>query len=329
MRFLMQSAVICLLGCSTSLVFGEEATVPLHNGLVLRFATVEEGKAVLAAADLFARSLTRFDRESRLSSDQNPSTRDLLDFAADQVRPWPEADVERITAAVKSLREKLAPLADVLPKEVLLIHTTGREEGDAAYTRGKAIILPTKKLRLPAVQLERLLTHELFHVLSRYDANLRQRLYAVVGFTPCGPIELPEEFRERKITNPDAPALDCTIALTIGDRRALCTPLLLASVERYDPQAGGGFFKYLQFHLMEVERDGDRVRPVLKGGDLVLHDPKRVDDYFAQIGRNTGYIIHPDEVLADNFVYLVTGKQDLETPRIVEGMRAALARKNE
>jgi hypothetical protein len=305
-------------------VRGEETAVPLHGRSVLRFATVEQGRTVLATEDLFAQSLSRFDRESRLASDRNPATRELLDFAAEQVRPWSEDDVERITTAIASVSTKLAPLADVLPEEILLIHTTGREEADAAYTRGRAIILPTKKARLPVAQLERLLAHELFHVLSRHDAELRRRLYAIVGFTPCPPIELPEPLRERKITNPDAPAIDCTIELSIGDRKALCAPILTASIERYDPKQGGGFFKYLEFHLLEVERSGEELRPVIKDGNVLLHEPKRLDDYFAQIGRNTGYIIHPDEILADNFVHLLTGKQDLETPRIVAAMREVL-----
>ena len=31
---------------------------------------------------------------------------------------------------------------------------------------------------------------------------------------------------------------------------------------------------------------------------------KEVNNFFEQIGRNTNYIIHPDEVLADNFIFL-------------------------
>ena len=72
-----------------------------------------------------------------------------------------------------------------------MIKTTGREEGNAAYCRGKAIVLPASKLQLPPNRLQRLLMHELFHLLSRQDPQLRKQLYGIVGFTPCDPIALP------------------------------------------------------------------------------------------------------------------------------------------
>ena len=31
---------------------------------------------------------------------------------------------------------------------------------------------------------------------------------------------------------------------------------------------------------------------------------EEVENFFEQIGKNTNYIIHPDEVLADNFIFL-------------------------
>jgi hypothetical protein len=55
-------------------------------------------------------------------------------------------------------------------------------------------------------------------------------------------------------------------------------------------------------------------------------DPKGVESYHEQIGRNTNYIIHPEEVLADNFMMLVQGNRDVPTPRILDEMRKALSR---
>jgi hypothetical protein len=42
-----------------------------------------------------------------------------------------------------------------------------------------------------------------------------------------------------------------------------------------------------------------------------------------QVGRNTGYIIHPEEILAENFAQLATGKTG-PTPEVHERLRAAL-----
>ena len=53
-------------------------------------------------------------------------------------------------------------------------------------------------------------------------------------------------------------------------------------------------------------------------------DPKKEPAFFEKVGKNTNYIIHPDEILADNFVHLVIGTKNLSTPRIIDEMRAAL-----
>ncbi|MFT6562596.1 MAG: hypothetical protein ACJAX6_000981 [Limisphaerales bacterium] len=52
--------------------------------------------------------------------------------------------------------------------------------------------------------------------------------------------------------------------------------------------------------------------------------PEGVEGFFEQIGRNTNYIIHPEETLANNFVHLMTGKQDLKNPEILEKIEAML-----
>ena len=52
----------------------------------------------------------------------------------------------------------------------------------------------------------------------------------------------------------------------------------------------------------------------------MLVEPTDVPGYAEQIGANTKYIIHPEEILADNFVFLIDGRIDLPTPRIIEQM---------
>lgn len=49
-----------------------------------------------------------------------------------------------------------------------------------------------------------------------------------------------------------------------------------------------------------------------------------VTGYHEQIGRNTGYTIHPEEVLADNFVLLACRERDVPSPKILERRDALL-----
>lgn len=310
--------------------FGAEApaaAIEIAPGRSVRLATAEEGQSILAADDAFAGSLSRFDLQSRLKTDKEVTLDDWKKSVAAEVRGWDDAQTKAVTESLTRLSKRLADFELPLPKEILLIHTTGAEEGNAAYTRGTAIILPDKVLAYAPTQLDRLLAHELFHVLSRHDGALRQRLYRIIGFEVCDPIELPPSLAPRRITNPDAPLIDCTLELKTADGKTVVgAPVLYASVKEYDGQKGGSFFQYLTFRLLVVEKKGNRWQPMLLDGEPIVIDAKKEPAFYEKIGKNTNYVIHPDEILADNFVHLVMEDEGLMTPRIVEEMRGALAR---
>ena len=57
-------------------------------------------------------------------------------------------------------------------------------------------------------------------------------------------------------------------------------------------------------------------KPILNNGKTTLLKPDEAEGFFEQIGRNTSYILHPEETLANNFVFLITEKKKtLKTPR--------------
>lgn len=49
-----------------------------------------------------------------------------------------------------------------------------------------------------------------------------------------------------------------------------------------------------------------------------------VSNYLSLIGENTDYIIHAEEVLADNFVLLVTNSKNIKTKKVVSNMKNIL-----
>lgn len=300
--------------------------VPFSGESAVRFASVEEGTKILTADDDFSRSLSRFDLQSRLQTDGDVTIEDWKKFAAAEVRPWSPEQMATVKESLERLAKRLATYRLPLPEKVLLIHTSGREEGDAAYTRGPAIILPDKVLGYPPSQLDRLMLHELFHVLSRHDSAARRKLYRIIGFETCDPITMPASLADRKITNPDAPLPDCYVELMDAGRKILGVPVLYSSVKQYDAAQGGSFFRYLTFRLLVVERKDGRLEPVLLDKEAVVVDPKKIPEFFEKIGKNTNYIIHPDEILADNFIHLVMEDQDLPSPQIVTEMAAVFAR---
>ncbi len=185
-------------------------------------------------------------------------------------------------------------------------------------------MLTEKRLAGRDAALERLLAHELFHVLSRHSPAVRKQLYALIGFQPCNPIVLPEELEAIKLTNPDAPTIDYYITIEHEGERLHVVPLLLSDRQRFEPQRAG-LFDYLTFKLLAIEEHDGRWRPVLLDGKPVLIDGRANASYRAKIGKNTNYIIHPDEILADNFAHLAMRTKDLPSPEIVERMREILA----
>jgi len=226
----------------------------------------------------------------------------------------------RLGKAISGLRPALERLAITFPKRITLVKTTGAEEGHAFYTRDTAIMIPERESG-PANEelLEKTIAHELFHILSRNNPELREKLYRVIGFTKCNEVGFPEELKSRKITNPDAPRNDHSIRVRVKDKQEDVVPILFANSPSYDPAKGGEFFNYLQLGFLPVSKSSATGKTPLTS--------QEISGFSEQIGRNTKYIIHPEEILADNFALLVMGEDDVQSPEILKKMRAVLGQK--
>jgi hypothetical protein len=322
----MQLRQLQFLPCALLCLLPGSAFADLHLGnATVHFASVSEGRQTLMAKDDFIQRLSPFDRAARLKVDHAVSENELLTFIGNNVVSWTKEQMEEVGRAMEAIRPLLNELPLSLPGTIQMIQTTGKEEGNAAYTRGAAIVFPTGNLTNGRDDLQRLICHELFHILSRHNPELRERLYAIIGFTRCNEIELPSELKLRKITNPDAPRNDHFIRLKISSRECMAVPVLLSSVETYDTKQGGEFFNYLKFQFLAVEKKpgSPNFEPVYEGAALRLVGPEQVAGFMEQVGRNTNYVIHPEEILADNFALLVL-KKEAASPEILEKMRTIL-----
>ncbi len=267
-----------------------------------------------------------------------------LDYLRSQVMPWSGEELAALKQIIAAIAAKFAPLDIALPDTIYLVKTSGQEEGYAAYTRQRDVIaLPANMVASlqtapnygdplhPAQSLTYLqdtITHECFHLFSKNNAERRWRLYAAIHYQPTGAaVELPDipwpdsrspgTMRDLKITNPDTPVLDVYIEMAVKEdpdaadaplvRRSLL-PVLLAS----GPYQGGIFFDYLQWYFLAIERDAaGRWRPVMTAADRPVvypmspANPQLWDQYLQLIGNNVaGELFHPDEVLAQNFVFV-------------------------
>jgi hypothetical protein len=58
-----------------------------------------------------------------------------------------------------------------------------------------------------------------------------------------------------------------------------------------------------------------------------LAAPEQISGFIEQVGQNTSYLIHPEEILADNFALLVLGMEDVPSPEILKRIRAILGQR--
>jgi hypothetical protein len=317
--------VMVILGFGAGAAFGLEVSVTPKT--VIQFATDQEASRALSNRDTFVESLSPFDRAARKQTDKPVNQDEFLSFVSAQALSWTNEETGKLAGLIGSISNKFTPFVLSFPAKVLLVKTTGKEEGDAAYCRNlDVIVLPKSKLADSVDELENTLIHELFHILSRNNPKLRDSLYGIVGFKPCREIEFPESLKPRKITNPDAPKNEHYLEVEFAAKQVQVIPVLFSRRATYEANSGKNFFDYLTFKLLAVERTGAQWTPKILESEPWLLDVSAVKNFHEQIGRNTGYIIHPEELLADNFVFLANQKRDLPSPKILDEMRRLLAK---
>ena len=281
---------------STVSIGAEEAVeVPLYGASVVRFATLAEAKALLGRSDDFIAAMSRFDRQCRLTTALEPTDEELLRFTFGRKSgmAWDPKQIEWLSQRLQVVRKKLSLFRLSLPEQVLFIQTTGKDEGNAAYCRYPAVVLPQQITQKATEEVERLLIHEVFHIMSVHDAALRQSLYELIGFHICDEIALPEPFANRKLTNPDAPNINCWIEVDVNGKKVSAAPILYANAEKFEPSKGGSLFKYLQFRLMLLKRDGTGFVPMMNDEMPVMVDSRNCRRSMIKSGRIPITSFHP------------------------------------
>lgn len=309
------------------------AGMKLAEDSELRFATVEEGREALLQEDEYVRSLGPFDLALRLRTNKNATREQYLKLLGDSIRAWTETEKKKLRDAFGRVAPEIQGLTLPFPKKVLLVKATGRAELGRAYTRSNVVVIHRNSLDRPPAHmgLSGLLAHELFHVLSRANPDLRHRLYRAIGFRRCKPVRLPPNIRPRRITNPDGFRNNYCIEVKLKGSTRWAMPIVYSRTEEYDPARGHSFGDYVRFRLLLLERadgasDGEpmSVHPLGGADGPRLVKLRAVSGYLEKTGKNTGYIIHPDEILAENFRLLLTHPRSVRSPDVLENIAEIL-----
>lgn len=309
---------------SSSTESNQSQVLRLTPSSKIEFAGIPQGQKLIGIVDNFVTRTEDLERQIRLGTNDSVSQQEYLKYLRDGVKDWQESERESLAAVVVELAEAMAGFSLPFPDTIYFVRVARNVESNAPHTRGPAVILPDSFFRSPA-RMKTVLAHELFHVLSSHNPQLRDKLYATIGFVRCNEIELPASLKRKRLTNPDAPVLEHRIHVTTNPGESIdLVPITFMNREQYE---GGGLFDYIDFQLLEIEQVGEKWQPKLRDGLPLLQSPNAVPDFHRQIGGNTGYIIHPEETLADNFWMLVLGRKDLPDEWVIEKMREILLSK--
>lgn len=279
-----------------------------------RFATRAEAQMLITDIDNFTNKLNSFDINLRLGKEDGRKS-ELLRLAMNETQNWSEEDKNKITAALKSLQTKIdkQKLKIKYPQEVILVKTSMKEEMNvAAYTRKNWIALGEKYINEATNdELEYLLAHEIFHLLTRSNKDFKKSVYSVIGFNVTErELFFPIDIIEKRISNPDIELYDSYAEFTINGNKQKCSMIIYTKIP-FSPDKN--LSDYLSVGLIPLN---ENLIPIQNDGKTVIYDINQAEDFYDKIGKNTQYIINPEEILADNFAYLLIQKKGLPNPEI-------------
>lgn len=223
---------------------------------------------------------------------------DVADFT-DSEKLFVKTAMDKMVGEIKKFNKNL------LPENIRLIKTTANHYGNSVYyTREDCIVIPIDVLNgnNPEAFYGTML-HEFFHIYSRLNHGVRDQLYNLVGFRNLNTdVTIYPELSNKILFNPDGVDMNFAITLKDEDGKPFEAMPVLSSNSPVFKNTSPAFFSYIDFTLYKIHQVGSsfEIKDASDRLNLVNHP-----EFFEKITQNTGYIIHPDEILADNFMFLM------------------------
>ena len=293
----------------------------VSNKLNIRFASIEEGQQLIQRNTHYYHRLTQMDLDWRCMK-QGATLDELIPFAQSNVLNFTARDKNIIMQTVEFIEHRLDEFECrlPLPGEVIFIKTNMEDESNAAaYTSGNMIFLKYSCLERRSSFLRELITHELFHIITRHSPEFRQKMYSLIGFTVMDHnIEFPERIKRRIMANPDVEHIDNYAEFTIDGVKRKCALVAYfakswAEASKLEGPLATFFNNYHTVLLPLDELDHP-------------YSYSAASDFWDKLGRNTTYVSAPEECLAVNFSYAVVygPDQDYRSPQLIRSILSAL-----
>lgn len=286
-----------------------------------RFADREEAAQLLLEERDYYENLSQNDLNYRLQK-LDATLEELEAYTTTQTLDYTEEEKALIEETMRFILAQCETRGYHLPalENIVFAKTTMCEESNAgAYTHGTRIFLGEAVLNYGLSDdasgqsyFRYILAHELFHCLTRNNPEFRKQMYALLGFTVVDEdFVFPKEIKDRIISNPDVEHHNSYAAFEINGELKNC---VVVFTTKPFAQPGDSFFDEMQTGLIPID-------------DLsVMYLSDDASNFWDVFGKNTGYVIDPEETLADNFGYTIVYGLDYEwpTPELIEAIDAYL-----
>jgi len=261
-----------------------------------------------------------FDRVQQLDmkiqmkddSDQPITMSAYLDFLKSDITQFTKSEQKRIEKLLYECNSAFSNLGlNIDIDEIQIIKTKGQTYGPQAFfTREKAIMIPDGQLEMSDRGLKSVLLHEIFHILSRYNPEIKKAAYALIGFLPLEHTYTiaDQKLRKRVLLNPDGLSNDFGIALKSKNGETMMAVPLIHSKHKNFKTSVSSYFDYINFEVYRLDRASNQM---MSKSDFSNDVPDEFfNNFFEQIADNTQYIIHPDEIMADNFMLMINAFEE-------------------
>lgn len=217
----------------------------------------------------------------------------------------------------------------VLQDTIFLIKSNKKIEFSSPFTKGKAIIIPESKtpyfssslLGLDNGNFEETLAHELFHIYSSNNSNLRESIYSLIGFEKVNNFQVLEELKEMQIINPDD-----NLSKSEYFKISLKNPndnneiqdfivLILSKHPKYEGYKGllsriNLIIGYAEIKLARIVNENGNWRVKIKNNKPELYFKNQIPEYWEKIKLTHNITMTPEETLAEDFAILISTKID-------------------
>lgn len=231
-------------------------------------------------------------------------------------------------ARVQSDKLRSMGLSLPIPKTIDIVDMKAETIGGSyAFTSGTRIYANLSTLKHYEAQdpgnIERVMWHEMWHVMSRNNPELRKQMYALLGFHVLpDEVEIPDEVKARVLCNTDVERHDSYATFTINGKPTDCMLLLYVKDDKYIPWILSHYISSPSGYWL-LALDPETHKPYRnENGEWAIYNCREVED-FDQVmsGGNTNYCNDPEECMADNFAFAMMNNKKCPNQKILQDIR--------